>query len=51
MSTAKIHTGSPEMRSISLTEYRANQETIGQQIDSVAAILQSLKHNSYQNKA
>lgn len=51
MSSAKIHTSPPEMRPISLMEYRANQEAIGQRFDSVMTILQSLKLSSYQSKA
>lgn len=31
MSSAKIHTSPPEMRPISLVEYRANQEAISRQ--------------------
>ncbi len=51
MSSAKIHTSPPEMRPISLVEYRADQKAISGRIDSVLTVLQSLKYSSYQSKA
>ena len=51
MSSAKIHISPPEMRPISLVEYRANQEAISRKLDSVVTILQSQKLSSYQSKA
>lgn len=51
MSSAKIHTSPPEIRPISLVEYRANQEAISRKLDSVVSILQSQKLSSYQSKA
>ncbi len=51
MSNRKIHTSPPEMRSVSLVEYRANQEAVSGKLDSAITILQSLKCSSYQSKA
>lgn len=51
MSNGKIHTSPPEIRPISLAEYRANQEAVNGKLVSVITILQSLKCNSYQSKA
>ncbi len=51
MSNRKIHTATPEMRPVSLTEYRANQEAVSRKLDSVITIFQSLKCSSYQSKA
>jgi len=51
MSNEKIHASPPEMRPISLAEYRADQEAISGRLDSVVTVLQSLKSSSYQSKA
>ncbi len=51
MSNGKIHTSPPEMRPVSLAEYRADQEAINGRLDSIITILQSLKYSSYQSKA
>ena len=51
MSNGKLHTSPPEMRPISLAEYRANQEAVSGKLDSVITIIQTLKFSSYQSKA
>ncbi len=51
MSNGKLHTSPPEMRPISLAEYRANQEAVSGKIDPAITILQALKCSSYQGKA
>ena len=51
MSNEKIHTSLPEIRPISLAEYRANQEAVSRKLYSAIAILQSLKFSNYQSKA
>lgn len=51
MSNGKLHNSPPEMRPISLAEYRANQEAVSGKLDSAITILQSLKCSSYQSKA